>query len=125
MTIASSSSKSSACEGPNVGDCAGPENCPFGRRIGVPDTMMEEARPWYATGRCFLRRKVFHLVSLIGTIDLCPGMDPGHALQERCTTLIQDLRCDSLRMGKIPIWSYHAETCPYCSGIPGMLLQEL
>ena len=26
--------------------------CPFGRRIGVPDTTTDEARPWYPTGRC-------------------------------------------------------------------------
>ena len=38
--------------GPNTGGLLGSGRvCPLGRRIGVPETTMEEARPWYPTGR--------------------------------------------------------------------------
>jgi len=46
---ANSSSMSSERQGENVGDdgCVGSRSiCPWGRVMGVPDTMTEEARPW-------------------------------------------------------------------------------
>ena len=52
---ATSNSKSMRRQGPNTG--AAPSTgqvWPLGRRIGVPDMTTEDARPWYATGRCFL-----------------------------------------------------------------------
>jgi hypothetical protein len=56
-TIAAiSNSMSNARVGPKLGAVlsdpgAGPRR-PLGRVMGVPDTTIEEARPWYPTGRC-------------------------------------------------------------------------
>ena len=47
-----SSSMSMSLHGPNTGGLSGSGRvCPLGLRIGVPETTMEEARPWYPTGR--------------------------------------------------------------------------
>lgn len=48
-----SSSKSSTAEGRKLGFSPGALPCtwPHGLLTSVPETTMEEARPWYATGR--------------------------------------------------------------------------
>jgi hypothetical protein len=50
--LAISSSKSTAALGAKLGCCCGSDgaSCPAGRCTGVPDTTIEEERPWYATG---------------------------------------------------------------------------
>jgi hypothetical protein len=47
ITKATSSSKSIRFEGPKVGtDASGGFIWPLGRTMSVPDTTMDEARPW-------------------------------------------------------------------------------
>ena len=48
---ASSISKSSLLHGDWIGFLFSSNICPIGRLIGVPDTTIEDALPWYPTGR--------------------------------------------------------------------------